>query len=88
MSARPGSARETLRQVLASGVTGTYEALASVAGLSTSAAQATLKEMRRCGDAGRAGRAVANGRPGRAPMVYGRPVTPFDALAHVREVWR
>lgn len=85
-----GQARQALRDVLAAGVTGTYAALALAAGLTPAQAQATLNEMRRCGEARAYGRArAAAARVGSAPVVCGSPpAPPVDALAYVRQAWR
>jgi hypothetical protein len=80
---QPGAACLALREVIAKGVTGSYQALAIAAGLPADKARATLKEMSRRGE----GEACRRG--GRSvPATWGQRATPLDSLAHVRQVWR
>lgn len=78
-----GAVRQALAQLLEDGITGTYQAFASAAGVPPRTAQSTLWELTRCGAAS------ARERKRRtAPAVYSRPSAPLDASAHVRQVWR
>lgn len=90
MSRPAGPVRRALLDCLARGVTGTYQALAAVAGVEPTTARATLKEIRRDGRAAAACRQRMTGRAGAACAVYGRAAndSPMDALALMRQVWR
>lgn len=77
------TARQSLVRLLDAGMTGTYHALAAAAGVPVRTAQATLKELSRCGQARAAARARRT-----APAVYARAPVQFDTLAYVRQAWR
>jgi predicted ArsR family transcriptional regulator len=90
MSRPAGPVRRALLQALEAGITGTYEALAAVAGVDAADARATLKEIRRAGLVCGRNRQRRTGRPGAAPAIYGRPghEAAMDSLGHVLQVWR
>lgn len=85
---KAGDTRRALAKLLEDGVTGSYQVLAAAAGVPESRAQATLKEMSRCGEAAAVDYCPHPGRRGRAPARYAAPVLPLDPLAFVRQAWR
>lgn len=86
---RPASpARAALRDALAAGFSGTYAALADLAGVKPQTARATLKELSRDRKACASERKRVAGRSGASPAVYAAYQQPFDALGFVHQVWR
>lgn len=87
MSRSAGPVRQALINAIDAGWTGTYAALASVAGVPPERARAALWEIRR---AGSAASCRAQGRGRSVPATYGRPREDqaMDALGFVRQVWR
>jgi hypothetical protein len=88
---RPASPiRRRLRDLLLSGFSGDYEALASLAGVRPESARATLKEMSRDGQACARERKRTIGRAGASRAEYTALQQPqtFDALGFALRVWR
>jgi hypothetical protein len=85
-----GPVRRALLDCLAAGMTGTYDVLAGIAGVEPGPARATLKEIRRGGQASARCRQRTAGRASAAPAVYGHAghESTMDALGFVRQVWR
>jgi hypothetical protein len=88
MSRPAGPDRQALLAAIRNGITGTYEALAHAAGVEPGRARATLKEIRRAGQAGADCRQRAQGRGGAGRLVYADQQPGLDALAYVRQAWR
>jgi hypothetical protein len=88
MSRLGSPARTALRTALADGLSGTYEALASLTGVTPDAAQAALKELSRTGHARAIERQRRAGRAGASPAVYAAYQPPLDALGFALRVWR
>lgn len=88
---RPASEpRRLIERALRSGVTGTYEVLAAVAGVEPAQARSILYELRRAGNTRHLVRQHAAGRPGRRRAVHAAPEvdSSCDGLALIRQAWR
>lgn len=93
MSRPYGVASLAVLSVLQAGISGTYDQIASRAGLPPLDASVALRNLRRFGRVTVIDVAPSQGGQGRPPVVYGMaPAAPeppqFDVLAFVRQHWR